>query len=68
MGLTPRMRVKRLPEKLRKIRENLNLSQGGMLQLLGFEELTDGALFQDMSEVNASRRCPSYCVMPESLK
>jgi len=44
MGLTPRMRVKRLPEKLRKIRENLNLSQSGMLQSLSFEELTDRSI------------------------
>lgn len=44
MGLTPRMRVQRLPEKLRKIREKLNLSQGGMLQLLSFDELTDRSI------------------------
>ena len=41
MGLTPRMRVIRLPEKLRAIRDRLNLSQGGMLELLDFVELTD---------------------------
>jgi transcriptional regulator with XRE-family HTH domain len=44
MGLTPRMRVERLPEKLREIRETLNLSQNGMLQLLSFEELTDRSI------------------------
>ena len=44
MGLTPRMRVTRLPEKLRAIREGLNLSQGGMLQLLKFAELTDRSI------------------------
>ena len=38
------MRVKMLPEKLRKIRENLNLSQSGMLQLLAFEELRDRSI------------------------
>lgn len=38
------MRVKRLPEKLREIRESLNLSQNGMLQLLSFEELTDRSI------------------------
>ena len=38
------MRVKMLPEKLRTIRENLNLSQSGMLQLLGFEQLSDRSI------------------------
>ncbi len=41
MSRKSRLRVKNLPEKLRKIRQALNLSQGGMLQLLDFEELTD---------------------------
>jgi len=44
MGLIPRMRVGRLPEKLRLIREALKLSQSGMLQLLNFEELTDRSI------------------------
>lgn len=44
MGLTPRMRVNRLPEKLRAVREQLNLSQNGMLQLLEFEKLTDRSI------------------------
>ncbi|MEJ7849538.1 MAG: helix-turn-helix transcriptional regulator [Pyrinomonadaceae bacterium] len=44
MGLTPRMRVARLPEKLRAIRVRLNLSQGGMLQLLDFAELGDRSI------------------------
>jgi len=39
-----RLRVKNLPGKLRKIRQALNLSQGGMLQLLDFEELTDRSI------------------------
>ncbi len=41
MGRKSRLRTKHLPEKLRKVREDLNLSQDGMLQLLNFEELTD---------------------------
>jgi transcriptional regulator with XRE-family HTH domain len=41
MSRKSRLRVKNLSEKLRKIRQALNLSQGGMLQLLNFEELTD---------------------------
>ncbi len=41
MGLIPRMRVARLPEKLKLIRQSLKLSQGEMIRLLNFEELTD---------------------------
>jgi transcriptional regulator with XRE-family HTH domain len=38
MGRTPRMRPKRLPEKLRQIRERLGLSQNGLIRRLGFED------------------------------
>lgn len=41
MGRKSRLRVKRLPEKLQKIREKLSLSQSEMLRLLEFEELND---------------------------
>ncbi len=44
MSRKSRLRVKNLPGKLRKIRQALNLSQGGMLQLLDFEELTDRSI------------------------
>jgi len=44
MGRKSRLRTKHLPEKLRKVREDLNLSQDGMLQLLNFEELTDRSI------------------------
>lgn len=37
MGRTPRMKPKRLPEKLRQIRERLGLSQNGLIRQLGFE-------------------------------
>lgn len=37
MGKTPRMKPKRLPEKLRQIRERLGLSQNGLIRQLGFE-------------------------------
>lgn len=37
MGKTPRMRPKRLPEKLRQIRERLGLSQNELIRRLGFE-------------------------------
>jgi len=41
MGARPRLRQKRLPEKLRAIREALGLSQTGMLKHLGAEELIE---------------------------
>src|SRR5918993_866612 len=37
MGKTPRAKPKRLPEKLRQIRERLGLSQNGLIRQLGFE-------------------------------
>lgn len=37
MGRTPRMKPKRLPEKLRQIRERLGLSQNGLIRQMGFE-------------------------------
>ena len=37
MGKSPRIRPKRLPEKLRQIRERLGLSQNGLIRQLGFE-------------------------------
>lgn len=37
MGKAPRMKPKRLPEKLRLIRERLGLSQNGLIRQLGFE-------------------------------
>ncbi len=41
MGRKSRLRVNNLPGKLQQIRDRLNLSQAGMLQLLNFEELND---------------------------
>jgi transcriptional regulator with XRE-family HTH domain len=38
MGRTPRMKPKRLPEKLRQIRERLGLSQNGLIRQMGFED------------------------------
>src|ERR671912_489013 len=39
MGKTPRAKPKRLPEKLRQIRERLGLSQNGLIRQLGFEDV-----------------------------
>jgi transcriptional regulator with XRE-family HTH domain len=36
MGKTPRMKPRRLPEKLRQIRERLGLSQNSLIHQLGF--------------------------------
>lgn len=41
MGLKPRLRAERLPEKLKGIRERLGLSQNQLLARLGFEEIFD---------------------------
>jgi transcriptional regulator with XRE-family HTH domain len=41
MGARPRLRQKRLPEKLRAIRTALGLSQTAMLKLLGAEDLIE---------------------------
>lgn len=41
MGLIRRIRPERLPEKLRQIRDALELSQGGMLKRLGLNETGD---------------------------
>lgn len=37
MGRTPGMKPRRLPEKLRQIREGLGLSQNGLIRQLGFQ-------------------------------
>lgn len=37
MGKSPRVKPKRLSEKLRQIRERLGLSQNGLIRQLGFE-------------------------------
>lgn len=44
MGRKSRLRVNGLPEKLLKIRTNLNFSQSEMLRALEFEELNDRSI------------------------
>ena len=41
MGARPRLRQKRLPEKLRAIRDALGISQSEMLKRLGAEDLIE---------------------------
>ncbi|MDQ3802129.1 MAG: helix-turn-helix domain-containing protein [Acidobacteriota bacterium] len=41
MGLKPRLKVARLPQKLKQIREHLKMSQTEMLRHLGYESIFD---------------------------
>jgi transcriptional regulator with XRE-family HTH domain len=41
MGLKPRLRSERLPEKLKEIRKRLELSQNEILKKLGFDDIFD---------------------------
>jgi len=41
MGLKPRLRAERLPEKLKTVRLQLRLSQNEILRRLGFDEIFD---------------------------
>jgi|SRR5215207_8007919 len=60
MGKSPRMKPKRLPEKLRQIRERLGLSQNGLIHQLGFE----GILVQaSISGYESGTREPSLPVL-----
>jgi transcriptional regulator with XRE-family HTH domain len=60
MGRTPRMKPRRLPEKLRQIRERLGLSQNGLIRQLGFE----GILVQaSISGYESGTREPSLPVL-----
>ena len=55
MGTYPRLRQKRLPEKLRAIRDALGISQTEMLKRLGAEELIE---YNRISEFETGRREP----------
>lgn len=61
MGRAPRERPLRLPEKLKKIREHLSLSQGAMLIRLGYDEsnLTRGRI----SSYELGEKEPSLLVL-----
>ncbi|MDT4899007.1 MAG: Helix-turn-helix domain [Acidobacteriota bacterium] len=60
MGTYPRLRQKRLPEKLRAIRDALGLSQSEMLKRLGVEELIDS---YRISEFETGKREPPLLVL-----
>jgi transcriptional regulator with XRE-family HTH domain len=55
MGTYPRLKQKRLPEKLRAIRDAFNLSQSEMLKRLGAEDLI---AYNRISEFESGKREP----------
>jgi transcriptional regulator with XRE-family HTH domain len=60
MGARPRLRQKRLPEKLRAIREALGLSQTGMLKRLGAEDLIE---YNRISEFETGKSEPPLLIL-----
>jgi transcriptional regulator with XRE-family HTH domain len=60
MGTYPRLRQKRLPEKLRAIRDALELSQSEMLKRLGVEKLIEA---YRISEFETGKREPPLLVL-----
>ena len=60
MGARPRLRQKRLPEKLRAIRDALGLSQTGMLKLLGAEDLIE---YNRISEFESGKGEPPLRIL-----
>jgi transcriptional regulator with XRE-family HTH domain len=60
MGARPRLRQKRLPEKLRAIRDALGLSQTGMLKRLGAEDLIE---YNRISEFETGKGEPPLVIL-----
>jgi transcriptional regulator with XRE-family HTH domain len=60
MGTSPRIRPQRLAEKLRYIREALNLTQAQLMQQLVIENLTTQS---SISEYESGKREPSSLVL-----
>jgi transcriptional regulator with XRE-family HTH domain len=60
MGTNPRVRPKRLAEKLRYIRESLHLTQSELLRRLDIEGL---ATQSKISEFESGRRDPSLLIL-----
>ena len=60
MGTNPRVKPKRLAEKLRYIRLSLDLTQDGLLQKLGIEGL---ATQSKISEFESGKRDPSLLIL-----
>jgi len=60
MGAKPRLRQKRLPAKLRAIREAFGVSQSEMLRRLGVEKLID---YTRISEFERGKREPPLLIL-----
>jgi transcriptional regulator with XRE-family HTH domain len=60
MGKNPRVRPKRLAEKLRRIRSSLDLTQAELLRKLDIEEL---ATQSKISEFESGKREPSLIIL-----
>jgi transcriptional regulator with XRE-family HTH domain len=60
MGARPRLRQKRLPEKLRAIRDALGLSQTAMLKRLGAEDLIE---YNRISEFESGKSEPPLLII-----
>ena len=60
MGTYPRLRQKRLPEKLRMIRDALGISQTEMLKRLGAEDLIE---YNRISEFESGKREPPLVIL-----
>jgi transcriptional regulator with XRE-family HTH domain len=60
MGRAPRLRIEKLPEKLKQIRETLGLSQNELIRELGFEDV----IYQgNVSEYESGRREPPLPIL-----
>lgn len=60
MGRAARLRVEKLPQKLKQIRESLGLSQNELIRVLGFEnEIYQG----NVSEYESGRREPPLPIL-----
>jgi transcriptional regulator with XRE-family HTH domain len=60
MGTYPRLRQKRLPEKLRTIRDTLGISQTEMLKRLGAGDLIE---YNRISEFETGKREPPLVIL-----
>ena len=60
MGTYPRLKQKRLPEKLRAIRDAFGISQSEMLKRLGAEDLIK---YNRISEFESGRREPPLRIL-----
>ncbi|HYG10969.1 MAG TPA: helix-turn-helix transcriptional regulator [Pyrinomonadaceae bacterium] len=60
MGTYPRLKQKRLPEKLRAIRDALGISQSEMLKRLGAENLIE---YNRLSEFESGKREPPLLIL-----